>query len=172
MHLQDRLILLDSQWGGDSQRQAQNAFSLCWGSLSNTSLRGGADQTGQGEGEGEHIWSMIWFKRQRRDSSTWVLLGSMPCVGELIWQWCPIHQDSSSMVSPLPCDSAYLLARVLWVKLTSCHGTTLEEKSESIILYMQGAWYFWWEWEVKVSLVFSVWDMSVCRRVDKTWCPD
>ncbi|KAK2537731.1 Mfap5 [Columba guinea] len=45
--------------------------------------------------------------------------------------------DSSSMVFPLPCDSAHLLVRVLWVKLTSCHGTTLEEKSESTILYMQ-----------------------------------
>jgi len=61
------------------------------------------------------------------------------CVGELIREWCSVLQDSSSVVSPLPCDSSHELARVLWVKLTSCHWTTLEEKSGSTILHMQGA---------------------------------
>lgn len=61
------------------------------------------------------------------------------CVGELIWEWCPVLQDSSSMVSPLPCDTGHQLAGVLWVKLTSYHWTTLEEKSGSTILYTQGA---------------------------------
>lgn len=117
---------------------ASAMVSLSAGSISQTHPPevGGPGRTGRGR---TYLVDDMVQETKERQQRLAVAGKCAVCVGELIQDWCPVLQDSSSMVSPLPCDSAHQLPRVLWVKLTSCHGTALEEKSGSTVLYTRCA---------------------------------